>query len=312
MFARADRWASLDPLQKAAHAARALARLHPSWVFCGPTAGLLHGLWVSFEQVAQVNVVGRSRGGERALPWLRRHEVGADEVAQVDGVRVTSFWRTVFDCVRTSDFRRALAVADSALKATGLTHLQMAELLTQRYRWHPDVRRVADVCAHADARSDNGGESVARAGMISQGFSLPSLQVRVTDDWDGGDRRIDFVWMGESGRLGFGELDGGCKYVEERYTGGRSVAEVLLDERRRESRMSVYHPSWVRFSYSDVMDVPRLVGLLGHFGIGRGDPPRRPHGVPLRADGMQGYAVLDEMLFRGCGMTVLATMLRPA
>ena len=256
-------------------------------------------------------MVGRSRGkGNGPASWLCRHDVSTDETAEVGGICVTSLWRSVFDCMRASDFRRALAVADSALKLTGLSPRQLAERLQEEFRWHPDIRRVLDVCAFADARSDNGGESVARASMISQGFDVPSLQVRVADPRAACERRIDFVWMGERGKLSFGELDGGCKYVDEDMTGGRDAPSVVFDERRRESAVSVFHPAWVRFSYDDVLDVRGFVGLLSYFGIARGPAPERPHGVPRRVGGPSSYVVVDEEHCWLDGDAVLATTLR--
>ena len=41
----------------------------------------------------------------------------AGTLERVDGVRVTSFWRTVKDCLLRAPFSYGLAIADSALRA---------------------------------------------------------------------------------------------------------------------------------------------------------------------------------------------------
>lgn len=58
---------------------------------------------------------------------LRPQAAGALE--RVDGVRVTPFWRTVEDCLLRAPFSYGLAIADSALRAKGISRDDLCERL---------------------------------------------------------------------------------------------------------------------------------------------------------------------------------------
>lgn len=136
--------------------------------------------------------------------------------------------------------------------------------------------------ACADARAESGGESIARAVMIEQGFMLPALQAWVPDPLNPGRWfRVDFLWVRADGRVIVGELDGGAKSKDPEMTQGRSREEVLLAERRREALITAYDVSIVRFSYAEAAGVAELVRKLELYGVPRassslalsGEPP---------------------------------------
>ncbi|MBR1828943.1 MAG: hypothetical protein IJ781_05465, partial [Atopobiaceae bacterium] len=136
-------------------------------------------------------------------------------------------------------------------------------------------RRIAENSVrYADPLAANGGESVARAVMIEQGFMIPELQAEVTDPLDPSQTYyVDYRWQLEGGDV-IGELDGRDKYVLPEMMGGRDTLGVVIDERHRESRLTVPGTKVLRFSFRDVMDVERFVSLLELYGIPRG-PARK-------------------------------------
>ena len=125
---------------------------------------------------------------------------------------------------------------------------------------------------YADARSESGGESIARAAMIRQGFALPELQVDLPQPMNHQRSfRVDFLWNRLDGGRVIGEFDGMQKYEDEAMLGGRSSLRALADEQHREAQLTLYGMPIVRFSYQDVMDDRRFVELLDRYGVPRSD-----------------------------------------
>jgi len=276
VYARAAYWQELSAEQRAWHMMRALTQLHPSWTFAGPTAGLIHGLWVDREQLGTVNVATNRRAHSRSLRGIVRIITGNAVGVLRDGVRVTPFVRTVYDCVRMSGFGRALAIVDSAAKIKQISAGRLVHNLRQTCERLRGSRRVLSIAALADGRSDNGGESIARAAMMHLGFEVPDLQRKVPDLVQGG--RVyyaDFAWDLPNGTVVYGELDGRDKYLDPQMTGGADVTDVLLRERRREAHLTVGQRPVrvVRFSFADVCEVRSFGWLLESYGVGRAEHP---------------------------------------
>jgi len=82
------------------------------------------------------------------------------------------------------------------------------------------------------------------------------LQQRFVDDE--GAMFTDFWWP-ECGVAG--EFDGVGKYLREEWMDGRSAAEVVIDEKRREDRLRRQVPTVVRWGW-DVAGSPSGLGLL--------------------------------------------------
>lgn len=129
---------------------------------------------------------------------------------------------------------------------------------------------------YADARSESGGESIARAAMIRQGFALPELQVALPQPLNPRRTyRVDFLWTRLDGSKVIGEFDGMQKYEDKALRGGRSSLRVLADEQHREAQLTLYGMPIVRFSYKDVANTGRFVELLNRYGIPRSDEAAR-------------------------------------
>lgn len=282
VFARASLWQALDPCERSRHLIRALAAQHEGWIFCAQSAALMLGFPVSYHTVAQVHVA-RPRGGRtRSSGIVVRHEVGDDEPVVAGGVKVTSFYRTVFDCLATLEFSEALQVADRALRVKGISRRRLVDELRRRFKGHHGIGRAIDVCAWAEPGAESGGESILRAAIIEQGFALPRLQVTLPDPIEQGRRfRVDLVWRDAEGRPIFGELDGKRKYTDPQMTRGRSLDEILDDEHRRQARLTMYRASFVRLSFWMAKRPQELARTLAAYGVPFVGAPEVRDGVPV-------------------------------
>lgn len=272
------------------HIMRAMQDLHPDWAFCCESAAVAFGLPVSYEGLDVVHVA-TSRGNRNAASKdVRWHVVDDDEFAVVLGLRVTSLTRTVFDCMRKAEFPQALAMADGALRMSGVS----SSSFVFRFKCiggscAGKTHAIRTMC-YADARSESGGESIARAAMIRHGFALPDLQVAFPRPFDRGRfYRVDFLWTRWDGSRVIGEFDGMQKYEDKKMLGGRSPMRALADEQHREAQLTLYGMPIVRFSRKDVENASRFVGLLDQYGIPRSEEAARIERRLTRARSTSGH-----------------------
>lgn len=271
-FARAEYWNGLSRIDQELHLLRALQRIHPDWTFCWDSAAVAHGLPMPYSNLGRFHVATTNDRRCRSTKNVQRHIVEKDAATIARGIRVTSFERTVFDCLRANQFEFALAIADAALRRNGFTREKLARCFRALGKRCRNGSRPSRILQYADERSESPGESVARAVMVKEGFAMPELQVRLPnpiEPWRS--YRVDFLWMREDGTRVIGEFDGRAKYEDPMLRGGKTALRVLEDERRRKSLLSVYGMPIVRFSYRDVMDRVGFVRLLKRFDIPQSD-----------------------------------------
>ncbi len=277
-YVRPDHWNSLNPREQALHEIRALSRLHPAWTFCRTSAAIVHGLWVSNNLTHPHCIVASksSHGCHRAGVIRCATEVADADIVTAGGIRVTTLLRTTMDCLRHLEFEAALPIADSSLRLSGATSEELTEHLRSSCAGHPGLIQALFTASHANGLSESGGESLARAIMIREGFMLPRLQVEIPDPFDRARTyRADFLWELPDHSCVIGEFDGREKYQNPRMTKGRNIVDVLAEERLRESRLSATGARVMRFSYADICNVPFFVRLLEQYGIPRTSRPRR-------------------------------------
>ena len=267
LFTQPNRWEKLKPNVRHRFVVRSLARLHPDWVFCHVSAAIIHGLYVSYSLIDHVHVLTDRRANTASNAYVQRHKVTRIESTVVDGVRVTPLARTAFDCMRGCDFRSGLAIADSAATALNQSNDELARALGAFSKSNRGWQRAIDMARFADSRSESGGESVARAVMIEQGYLIPDLQVSVTNPVDNCTYRVDFCWQLDANTRILGELDGREKYRNPQMTGGRDAVAVLADERLRESRASMRGDRIMRFCYADVVNTERFCRILDAYHV---------------------------------------------
>lgn len=270
VYASSACWNGLSRFDQALYVLRTVQELHPDWVFCHESAAVAFGLSVSYSSLDVVHVATSRSRRNLSSTNVRWHVISGDEPVVVRGLRVTSLSRTVFDCMRTSGFEQALAVADSALRMSGKPSSWFVSRFKRLGSGHAHVADAVRTMYHADPLSESGGESIARAVMIRQGFALPELQVALPQPLHAGRfYRVDFLWTRLDGGRVLGEFDGMQKYEDAELLGGRSSLRALADERHREAQITLYGMPIVRFSYKDVMDQALFVKLLERYGVPR-------------------------------------------
>lgn len=261
-YVDAEGWRSLYPEAQHLVKVRAFTRSHPTTVFARESAALLLGLPLIAPVPDRVQAVGPRATGGRSEPGLHRwcRALHDDEILTVDGAHCTDAARTVSDLALARPFREAVPAADRAL-ALG------ADLgrAVDRMRRARGAARVMRVATFADARSESPGESGSRATIHEAGFPSPELQVVVLSD--GVRDRLDFGWPRYRT---FGEFDGRAKYERSEFTRGRTAAEVVWDEKRREDRIRAATGFQVaRWTWADFWTVEPLVDRLETAGLPR-------------------------------------------
>ena len=235
---------------------------------------------------------------------------------------VASIYNVLFVCAWKLSFRRALPIFDSAAR-NGIDLKKVYRVCSEfyadfreqfdaadfqdvpymkqknsclRYVNECDVlSRLCLLCKLADGKSENGGESLARAAMIELGFVRPQLQREFPNfnnsKWP---YRVDFAWE-TGGKLIVAEFDGADKYLVNSGRGLEHTASSLGDygslggdgsadydesillhydrssvlrERDRERHLlNCGVDKIVRFDFSHVVDPPALEKCLLDAGV---------------------------------------------
>lgn len=197
-----------------------------------------------------------------------RVDAGVPCIAQ--GIPVTNVLASAVDALVVSSFPEGLAVADSAMRLFGITHAELEQEVGRRARGRRGAETARRVAAAANPLSENGGESFARGVMIEEGFQEPLLQVEIPDPVQKGRvHRVDYLWGSPERPVVIGELDGREKLESSEMRQGKSMVEVLRDERTRESRLSLTGARIVRFTFADVLQRRRFAAILDKFGVPR-------------------------------------------
>lgn len=168
---------------------------------------------------------------------------------------VASIYNVLFVCAWTLPFRCALPIFDSAAR-NGVNLEKVYRVCSKfyaDYRYQQEaadfqdlpyfkqknslltyvdesdvLSRLRTLCQLADGKSENGGESLARAAMIELGFVRPELQHEFPNEtnpkWP---YRVDFAWK-VGGKLIVGELDGADKYL---VNAGKNIDFIDNDEK---------------------------------------------------------------------------------
>lgn len=267
LFTRAEYWHQLNEPEQSLHMARALRDLHPNWVFSGITAAAAHGFdhpRILHRQGLTITLP--SHGSYRPHEKLNiiYSPCPREKAVIANGIAVTNPSRTLLDCGRTIDFVHSLPIFDDAAS----NGIEEKQILQECARTTLDCSRIFKLLRYTDARSENGGESFARAVMIENGFSVPQLQVPFTDPLTGKQFRVDFLWRTADGRIIVGELDGTAKYVDPQMTDRKSIQETVQAEREREQALfRAGVTEIVRFTFDDAVRQKPLITKLRRAGV---------------------------------------------
>lgn len=91
LYAEPAYWESLDPHEQVRHIVRALAIQHPDWVFCGPTAAIMHGLDCSYRLAFPICIVASPGAHHQDTRHISHHAITHPDITVVQGVKVISF-----------------------------------------------------------------------------------------------------------------------------------------------------------------------------------------------------------------------------
>lgn len=202
-----------------------------------------------------------------------RHDVplpGTD-VTELDGLRVTTLSRTVYDVIRMLDVRGGLACFDAAARMVawsdaareldprrGAAFIESVRARVHRGVGSRGIRNARLALELVDGRAQLPGESISRLLMWELGMPTPELQLRVETHL--GVAYLDFAWP----RLGrFGEFDGDIKLTDPEFTRGRSRAEVLEWQAARRDAVEAA-TSWrgMHWGWGDIRDADTFASAL--------------------------------------------------
>jgi hypothetical protein len=274
VYARAEHARTLNPTQRSVHLVRALALLHPDWVFAGISAAAVLGLehsWLlhrdGFVYIAAPHSVNTNRH-----PKLRCIHAPVVRPYRCGGVLVTSPAQTLVHCAARYPFIHAMPMVDSALRQGLAKKDAVAAACGQVVnRKSVDVAEVGMLLRYADPLSENGGESFCRAVTIEEGFPAPQLQQEFVDPRNPSViYRVDFVWYLPDGRIIVLEYDGAGKYSDTQMTQGRGVRRIVHEEREREAalRRAGVH-TIIRTDFDEVSKRVGLIAKLEQAGVPR-------------------------------------------
>lgn len=281
-YVPAQLWSALNDRQR--HGLLAAALVQSSLkipVFTMKTAALLWGLGVVGVPEQLQAATGDSRGG-RSKHGVQRSLGSLDRgVCELGGFRVTDKIRTTIDLAGTLKFAEALAVVDSSRRGQPSCSEAKATDWDKETPWGPAVEennlidatsnfasssrqlRVAKIIEFSSAKSESVGESMSRANMILQRFPLPQLQASFTLK-SGKTARTDFWWP-ELDLVG--EFDGQGKYLRNRLRGGKTIQQVVMEEKARENALRALGLTVVRWDWGEMMNPRAFAKILTDGGL---------------------------------------------
>jgi hypothetical protein len=250
---------------------RHLARMHavslvrPGTVFSHLSAAVLWGLPVVGGDLAVPHSVMPVTRGGRSMNGLHRHAISQKfDVTRIGGLTVTSLAHTAVHIAAGYAPEVSVPVLDAVLgmPERAVSREQLAGLAAD-VPGSSGSARCAWAIEFADGRSGSAGESLSRVGIHRLGLPPAVLQQRF-EDASGLIGIVDFWWPD---RRVIGEFDGIGKYLREEYTGGKSVAEIVLEEKRREDRLRALDTRVARWDWPTARDRSALRRVLSEAGL---------------------------------------------
>lgn len=217
-----------------------IARMGPDAVVSHQSAAVLHGLptWgLDLRRVHVTRPAKRTRSDDRVL--VHRSPIDAEEITEVDGVRITTPARAVAESACTSSYEVGVVLADAALHRQLVTPTELIAA-TDRHKHWPGVPLGRTAALFANGLSESVGESRLRVLMANEGLPAPRLQVEIRDQHGRLIGRVDFLLFGEL----IVEFDGAQKYGDN--------AQTVVAEKWREDRLRAQGYQMERVSWGDL------------------------------------------------------------
>lgn len=252
-------------------------------VYAYYSGAVLHGLPTVRIGDPHVHVISAAKVKTRTTADVRRHAdtLAPEDIVEIDGLICTSLDRTVYDVARTTSAECAVTIVDAALRRHAWdddTHTydeaaaaEWKERMLHRIstsRGARGTRQLRWAVEFGDGRSHLPGESISRMRLWQLGFAPPRLQVPVPAP-HGGFFYVDAA-LGDV--RAWYEFDGDVKYTDEAMLAGRTLDEVLADQRRRQDWICET-TGWpmARGGWADIDTPNSFARRLRTFGI---RPPR--------------------------------------
>jgi very-short-patch-repair endonuclease len=218
-------------------------RLPTGAVFAGRTAGWLHGLDLDpthpIEVIAPLGCGISARAGLR----LRRAQLDADEIAEVQGLPATGAIRTVGDLAWLLSLTDAVAAADAGLHL-GLLDLDDLRNLAGRRAGRQGAGRLRRVLELVEPLTESPMETKLRLLLRFAGLPCPLAQVSLADAQGRFVARADLFYP--EARLVI-EYD------------GATHKDSLVEDSRRQNRILAADYRLLRFTSADVLKMPDTV-----------------------------------------------------
>ncbi len=242
-----DRWDELSFEQRHLSRMRATHLIYPGTVFSHLSAAIAWGIpVVGGDLTLPHSVVGVASGG-RSITGLRRHAVGVPrDVRRLGGLSLTSPESTAVQVASGFPPEVSVPVLDAVLRQPRFgVDRDRLNLAAETIPSSSGASRCRWAIEFADPSAGSPGESLSRVGIHRLGFPRPVLQQRFVDA-SGLIGVVDFWWPDHDV---IGEFDGVGKYLREEFAAGRTPAEVVLDEKRRENRLRAIGPRVARWGW---------------------------------------------------------------
>jgi len=216
------------------------------------SALILHGIPVWKVDLSEVQLTRTSgwRNGHKAGVRHHRGPLSTADIAEVDGLAVTSLARALAETAAASPFESAVVSADAVLRTGRVPSDEFSRVLEATEFW-PGGPTLRAALAFANPLAESVGESRFRVLMHDLGLPAPVLQVDF-EDADGFIGRVDFYFPGYNLVV---EFDGLMKYAD----GSR---DVLIQEKTREDRLRALGLQIVRTTWADLENPARTGRIL--------------------------------------------------
>lgn len=211
------------------------------------SALILQGIPVWKVDLSEVQLTRTSGWRSGHMAGVRHHRglLSTADIAEADGLAVTSLGRALAETAAVGSFESAVVSADAVLRTGRVPSEELSRVLETAEFW-PGGPTMRAALAFANPLAESVGESRFRVLMHDLGLPAPLLQV-VFEDADGFIGRVDFYFPGYNLVV---EFDGLMKYAD----GSR---EVLIQEKLREDRLRALGLHVVRTTWADLENPAR-------------------------------------------------------
>ncbi|OBF03796.1 hypothetical protein [Mycobacterium sp. 852002-10029_SCH5224772] len=160
-------------------------------ILAGLSASALYGArWI--DPTLPASIIDSNR---RAAPGVRvwQERIEPDEIAIVQGMRVTAPARTALDLASRYPKRTAVAAIDALAQVVELKPADI-DLVAERYAGRRGIKAARVVIGLIDSGAQSPKETWLRLLLIDAGFPRPQTQIAVRNEWGWAEAYLDMGW----------------------------------------------------------------------------------------------------------------------